>query len=177
MLDGRPDLLARFEYHAAVPDLASPEINYEQLHQFRYLIRRFLRFSEEAARAAGIESQQHQLLLTIKGMQQSPDGISVTTAAERLQVSHNTAVELVDRAQAAGLVVRSRSEEDRRLVRVRLTPLGEDVLGRLSDAHLAELRSWAPELIGALSALLSPPSSGAARPPGPPPGQSRSNQG
>lgn len=106
MLDCRHDLLARFEYHAAVPDLASPEINYEQLHQFRYLIRRFLRFSEEAARAAGVESQQHQLLLTIKGMQQSPDGISVTTAAERLQVSHNTAVELVDRAQAAGLVVR-----------------------------------------------------------------------
>lgn len=146
-----------------VPDLVPPEINYEQLHEFRYLVRRFLRFSEEAARAAGIEPQQHQLLLTIKGMQRSPDGISVTTAAERLQISHNTAVELVDRAQAAGLVARSRSEEDRRLVRVRLTPRGEDWLRRLSDAHLAELRSWAPELIGALTALLRAPMSGADR--------------
>lgn len=138
-------------------------INYEQLHQFRYLIRRFLRFSEEAAREAGIEARQHQLLLTIKGMQQSPEGISVTTAAERLQISHNTAVELVDRAQAAGLVVRSRSKEDRRLVHVRLTPRGEDCLDRLSSAHLAEIRSWAPELIGALSTLLSS-SNEAARP-------------
>jgi DNA-binding MarR family transcriptional regulator len=147
-----------------VAALEPSEINYEQLHEFRYLIRRFLRFSEEAAREAGIEPQQHQLLLTIKGMQQSPDGISVTTAAERLQISHNTAVELVDRAQVAGLVVRSRSKEDRRLVHVRLTPRGEDCLDRLSSAHLAEIRSWAPELIGALSALLSPPSSGAPRP-------------
>ena len=167
MLDCRHDLLARFECHAAVPDLASPEINYEQLHEFRYLIRRFLRFSEEAAREDGIESQQHQLLLAIKGMQQSLEGISVTTAAERLQVSHNTAVELVDRTQAAGLVVRSRSEVDRRLVRARLTPYGEDCLDRLSSAHLAELRSWAPELIGALSALLSPPRSGADGPANP----------
>jgi DNA-binding MarR family transcriptional regulator len=154
-----------------VPALDPSEINYEQLHQFRYLIRRFLRFSEEAARGAGIEPRQHQLLLTIKGMQQSPDGISVTTAAERLQISHNTAVELVDRAQAAGLVVRGRSTEDRRLVLVRLTPRGEDCLDRLSSAHLAEIRSWAPELIDALTALLSPPASGSprttrARPPG-----------
>jgi DNA-binding MarR family transcriptional regulator len=162
-LNRRNDFVTRFEYDAAVPDLASPEINYEHLLEFRYLIRRFLRFSEEAAREAGVEPRQHQLLLVIKGMQRSPEGISVTTAAERLQISHNTAVELVDRAQAAGLVVRSRSKEDRRLVHVRLTPRGEDCLDRLSNAHLAEIRSWAPELIAALSALLSPPS-GDARP-------------
>lgn len=106
----------------SVPNLASPEINYEQLHEFRYLIRRFLRFSEDAARASGIEPQQHQLLLTIKGTQPSSEGIPVRTAAERLQIGHNTAVELVDRAESVGLVVRSRSKEDRRFVLVRLTP-------------------------------------------------------
>lgn len=138
-----------------VAEPARPPINYAQLHEFRYLIRRFLRFSEDAARAAGIEPRQHQLLLAIKGMQRFAQGISVTIAAERLQVTHNTAVELVDRAQAAGLVVRSRSNEDRRLVEVRLTLAGEERLAELSDAHLAELRSWAPELIAALTALLT----------------------
>src|SRR5207249_3047589 len=82
---------------------------------------RFLRFSEQAARAAGLESQQHQLLLALKGM---PEGMPATIGAlaERLQVRHHTTVELVDRMEVRGLVRRSHAGTDRRQVFVRLAP-------------------------------------------------------
>src|SRR3989442_8012669 len=87
--------------------------DYRALAEFRYQLRRFERFSERAARAVGLEPQQHQLLLAVKGM---PAGVPATIGllAERLQVQHHTAVELVDRMQARGLVRRSRAGADRR---------------------------------------------------------------
>ena len=127
--------------------------DYRALAEFRCQLRRFLRFSEQAARTAGLESQQHQLLLALKGM---PEGMPATIGAlaERLQVRHHTMVELVDRMEAHGLVRRSHAGTDRRQVFVRLTSPGERMLPRLSLSHRAELRSVAPSLLRALDELV-----------------------
>jgi len=130
------------------------QADYRALAEFRCQLRRFLRFSEEAARAAGLEPQQHQLLLALKGM---PEGMPATVGAlaERLQVRHHTMVELVDRMEAHGLVRRSHAGTDRRQVFVRLTSRGELMIPRLSRSHRAELRSVAPSLLRALDALVA----------------------
>jgi DNA-binding MarR family transcriptional regulator len=131
-------------------------INYVALAEFRYHIRKFIRFSERAARAAGVEPQQHQLLLAVKGM---PDGVSPTIGeiASRLQVVHHSAVELVDRLEDQGLVQRRRNSEDRRQVFLSLTPKGERILRDLSVHHRRELAASGPELSNALRALISGP--------------------
>jgi DNA-binding MarR family transcriptional regulator len=128
------------------------EINsndYRALAEFRYQIRRFLRFSEQAARDAGLEPQQHQLLLAIKGL---PDDSRATIGeiAERLQVQHHSTVELVDRMVKRGYVQRKRGPEDRREVLLQLTAKGEKTLRELSLHHQEELRTAGPELIAAL---------------------------
>lgn len=133
------------------------EINqsdYEALAEFRYQIRRFLRFSERAARSAGIEPQQHQLMLIVKGM---PEGTSTTISeiAERLQIQHHSTVELVDRLVARGLVSRKRGSEDRRQVMVQLTAKGEKLLRDLSLHHRDELKSAGGDLVVALRKLMS----------------------
>ena len=127
--------------------------DYRALAEFRCQLRRFLRFSEQVARAAGLASQQHQLLLALKGM---PEGMPATIGAlaERLQVRHHTTVGLVDRMEARGLVRRSHAGTDRRQVFVRLTSRGEGMLPRLSLSHRAELRSMAPSLLRALEELV-----------------------
>ena len=101
--------------------------DYQALAEFRYQIRRFVHFSEEAAREAGVEPQHHQLMLAIKG---KPDGEEPRIAylAERLQIQHHSAVELVDRLVKKGLITRTRGDEDRREVHVQLTPRGERIL-------------------------------------------------
>ena len=131
---------------------------YRALAELRYQLRRFLQFSERTARSENVEPQQHQLLLAIKGM---PDGsvASVGALAERLQVRHHSAVELVDRMEAGGLVRRGRGSGDRRRVIVRLTRRGEGLLARLSRHHRIELRSVAPALLRALHTLLGDGSS------------------
>jgi DNA-binding MarR family transcriptional regulator len=122
--------------------------DYQALAEFRYQIRRFLRFSEEAARAAGLEPQQHQLLLTVKGM---PEGQAARIAdlAERLQIKHHSTVELVDRLAARGLVIRTVGD-DRREVYVHLSARGEAILGILTLPHKGELRRMAPALVASL---------------------------
>lgn len=127
---------------------------YQALAEVRYQIRRFLNFSEQAARSAGLEPQQHQLLLALKGL---PAGKRPTIGdlAERLQIQHHSAVELVDRLERRRLVRRSRGDVDHRQVFVRITRRGETMLRRLSLPHLAELRSTAPGLVHALNALLA----------------------
>ncbi len=105
-------------------DDAIDDQDYAALHDVRYAIRRFLRFSEDAARAAGIEPQQHQLLLAIK----AGHAERVAALAERMQLRHHSTVELIDRVVARGLATRSRGAEDRRQVIVTLTPEGEAVL-------------------------------------------------
>ena len=135
----------------------SGEINendYQALAEFRYHIRRFLRFSERAAREAGVEPQQHQLLLAVKGM---PDGSQATISelAERLQIQHHSTVELVDRLTTRGLVTRKRGAEDRRQVIVQLTAKGEKLLRDLSMSHRDELRDESTELVGSLRKLIA----------------------
>ena len=128
-------------------------VDYVALHEFRYAIRRFLRFSDEAARAAGIEPQQHQLMLAIKAIGVTGEA-RVAELAERLQVRHHSAVELIDRLVAAGFAERHRGSTDRRQVFVRLTAGGEALLRELSLTHLAVLRTEGPALVSALESIL-----------------------
>jgi len=126
---------------------------YQTLSEFRYQLRHFLRFSEQAARAAGLEPQQHQLLLAVKGL---PDGrkATISALAERLQLEHHSTVELIDRLVERGFIQRCRDEADQRRVLVNLTPQGEEMLCKLSLAHQAELRSVGSELVQTLNTLL-----------------------
>ena len=122
------------------------------LAQFRYEIRHFLQFSEQAATAAGLQPQQHQLLLHIAG---APDGTLVTIShiAHVLGLRHHTVVELSKRCKLAGLVHRSHDLTDRRCVVLELTAQGQDALGQLSEAHARQLRELAPSLIEALTRI------------------------
>src|SRR5512142_993365 len=128
--------------------------DYHALAEFRYHIRRFLRFSEQAAREAGLEPQQHQLLLLLKGL---PEGVSprIGEVAERLQIQHHSAVELVDRLVRRGLVTRQRAGDDRREVQLELTLRGERILSGLAMLHRQELRSAGPALVVALQTLMA----------------------
>jgi DNA-binding MarR family transcriptional regulator len=128
--------------------------DYRALADFRYQLRRFLRFSTQAARAAGLEPQQHQLLLAVKGMPQDVEA-TVGTLAERLQTQHHSTVELVDRMEGRGLVRRLRGVGDRRRVLVSLTARGEALLERLSAVNRAEVRSIGPRLLLALAAIIT----------------------
>lgn len=128
--------------------------DYESLAEFRHLIRRFLRFSERAARNAGLEPRQHQLLLALKGLPPSARP-RIGELAERLQVQHHSAVELVNRLEDSGFVRRQRGTDDRREVMVELTRRGETILRDLSIDHRAELLSQGPQLLEALQQLLS----------------------
>ncbi len=126
---------------------------YRALGEFRYQIRRFLQFSAEAARAHGIEPQQHQLLLAIKGL---PEGArpTIRELAERLQIQHHSAVELVDRLAEHEAVRREHTGADRREALIRLTRRGEALLRRLSIAHHAELETAGPALAKALKSVV-----------------------
>ena len=121
--------------------------------EFRYQIRRFLRFSENAARAAGVEPQQHQLLLAVRGL---PDGLKPTigTLAERMQLQHHSTVELIDRLVDRGFLCRLRATDDRRQVFVKLTRDGENFLKKLSLYHLQELQSTGPKFVKILQSLI-----------------------
>jgi DNA-binding MarR family transcriptional regulator len=129
-------------------------VDYSVLAGLRLEIRRFLRASEEMVRAAGLEPQQHHLLLAMRGM---PPGVepTITEFAARLQIRHHSLVELVDRMERRQLVRRRRSERDRRKVLVDLTPEGERLLDSLAAAHRKELESAAPELLRALAELVA----------------------
>ena len=114
--------------------------DFEQLSEFRYQMRRFERFSEQAAQSEGITPLQYLLLLHIKGYP-GRDGASVGELAERLQSQHHGVVALVSRCEALNLVRRQVSETDRRQVEVHLEKAGERVLARLAELHRAELKS------------------------------------
>jgi DNA-binding MarR family transcriptional regulator len=115
------------------------------LLRFRTDLRRFLRWSEERAKEAGLTPMQHQLLLAIRGIS-DPRGPTIQDAARALLLQHNSAVELAERTERAGLIRRVPDRQDRRVVRLRLTPLGSRRLGELAGSHLEELgRLRAPE--------------------------------
>ncbi|GAC1581615.1 MAG: helix-turn-helix domain-containing protein [Ktedonobacteraceae bacterium] len=127
--------------------------DYQALAEFRYQIRRFLRFSEQTSRSGGLEPQQYQLLLAVKGMPKEKRA-TVGELAERLQLQHHSTVELIDRLSDRGFVQRQRDEEDQRRVLIFITPVGEEILQTLAEASLVELRSTGPSLVQALDALL-----------------------
>jgi DNA-binding MarR family transcriptional regulator len=129
-------------------------VDYQALAEFRYQIRKFLTFSQQAARAAGIDPQQHQLLLAIRGLPQGTKP-SIRAVAERLQIRHHSAVELIDRSVTHGLVERQRDGIDRRQVTIHLTPTGERLLSELSLHHRDELRTAGRELARVLRSIIA----------------------
>ena len=116
------------------------------LAEFRHALREFLQFSEHASVEAGIQPQQHQLMLQLAGAPE-PAATTVAYVAERLGLKHNSAVELVDRSEHEGLVAREEDPADRRRAIVRLTHKGERLLDRLAGDHARELTEMAPRLI------------------------------
>lgn len=126
-----------------MPDL--DDAAYERLLALRTGLRRFEHWSAQQAEAAGLTPAQHQLLLAIRG-HGDPSGPTIGEAADYLLLRHHSTVELVDRAEAAGLVTRSRQAEDHRVVRLQLTPTGHRRLAGLSALHLEELERLAREM-------------------------------
>jgi DNA-binding MarR family transcriptional regulator len=127
------------------------ERDYRALLRFRHAMRTFLAFSEHAATAAGLTTQQHQLLLAIQGHEdESP---TTSGLAELLVLKNHSVVELIDRAAAGGLVERHPDPDDGRRQRVALTDLGRRHLAELTAAHLTELRALRAELVSALDDL------------------------
>ena len=129
--------------------------HYVALAEFRYQIRLFLHFSEKAAREAGLEPQQHQLLLAVRGFTGDADGPTVGYLAERLQIRHNTTVELIDRMEERRMIRRRPGDIDKRQVVVELMKPGEKLLEKLSEEHLSEISQTGPALIEALQGVLS----------------------
>ncbi len=134
-------------------DAPFPLAAYRQLAELRYSIRQFLHFSEQAARDHGFEPQQHQLLLTVKGL---PPGLrpTITVISARLGLRHHSTVELIDRMVERGVVTRRHSEPDRREALIKLTRAGEELLQRLSILHWEELKKQAPALSEALQVIV-----------------------
>lgn len=127
--------------------------DYQALAEFRHQIRKYLHFSEQAVRDAGLERGQYQLMLAIKGM---PAGVRprIRELAQRMQIRHHSAVELVNRLEAGRYVRRQRAQDDRREVLLALTPFGERTLSELALHHHEELRSAGPTLVAALRRLM-----------------------
>ncbi|MCU1450404.1 MAG: MarR family transcriptional regulator [Acidimicrobiales bacterium] len=130
---------------------ALSDADYRNLALFRRALRQFLRFSEDHARSAGLTPSQHQLLLAIRGAPSPPPTIG--DVAEALQLRHHSTVELVDRAQAAGLIERVADERDARRQLLRLTAKGEEVLDGLTRVHRDELRRFRTEMLDVLKEL------------------------
>lgn len=122
------------------------------LADFRYELRQFLHFSECAANDAGLQPQQHQLLLQVAG---APAGTVVTIAyaAERLSLRHHSVVELVNRSEREGLLVRVVDDADRRRAILQMTRKGQQILDKLSGTHAQELTEMAPRLAKALKRI------------------------
>jgi len=128
------------------------KLEYETLANLRYSLRQFLRFSEDAAHAAGITPQQHQALLAIKGFPER-DRVTVGELAERLQIRHHSAVGLVDRLVANGFLKREPGKNDRRQVQLTLTARSEKMLAKLSAAHREQIRRVGPKMESLLKRL------------------------
>ncbi|WP_436793183.1 MarR family winged helix-turn-helix transcriptional regulator [Actinospongicola halichondriae] len=133
------------------PDRPLTDRDYRALAQFRHALRVFLRFSEDAARDAGLTPAQHQLLLAVRG---NPDGPpSLSEVADRLQLRRHSATELVQRASEAGLVSVVTDSDDRRRRRITVTPAGLEHLEQLSALHRRELRRFRTEMLDVLDEL------------------------
>lgn len=134
--------------------VALTDDDYERLAAFRYAVRRFLHFSESAATGVGLTGQQYQAMLAIRSL----DGrgqVTINDLARQLLIRHNSAVGLVDRLVAQGLMIRERMPEDRRKARLKLSPKGEQVLGRLASVHRLKLNRIGPDIHRILGELAS----------------------
>jgi DNA-binding MarR family transcriptional regulator len=129
--------------------------DYRALAGLRYLLRGFLSQADAAAHRAGLEPQQYQLLLAIRGL---PEGLDATVQAlaERMALKHNSTVELINRMEAHGYVHRRQSKDDRRRVLVSIRPMGERLLEKVAAGRLSELRSDGDALLHAMNSLLNP---------------------
>lgn len=124
---------------------STSKTEYVILAEFRYTLRKFLRFSEGAAREVGLTPQQHQALLAIKGFP-GREEVTVGELAERLQIRHHSAVGLADRLEAEGMIRRSPGADDRRKVYISLTTRGNQMIEKLSALHHEQLRQLTPQL-------------------------------
>lgn len=137
------------------PPVSAPRLtdaDYRRLAELRFRLRSFLAFSEQEARAAGLNPQQHQLLLAVRAS--APEAPTVGELAERLVLRHHSTVELVDRLEKKRFVRRTRESGDRRVASVHLTARGAQILARLSVVHRDELRTAGPDLAAALLAVI-----------------------
>ena len=126
---------------------------YRALAELRYRIRLFLREGDSTALGEGLEPQQYQMLLAIRGLQEG-EAATVGTLAERLTIKHHSAVELIDRLEGHGFVRRLRDKQDRRQVRVLLLPRGERALAGVVKERISELRASGDALVRAIETLL-----------------------
>ncbi len=124
---------------------AITKTEYEVLAEFRYTLRSFMRFSENAAKEVEITPQQHQALLAIRGFP-GREQITIRELSDRLQIKHHSAVGLLNRLEAEQLITRSPAQDDRRKVLICLTARGISILERLSDIHREELQRLTPQL-------------------------------
>lgn len=125
------------------------DAEYIALAEFRYQLRKFSRHMEEQVRKLGLNPQQYQVVLALRGL---PGGQAPTVGrlAERMQLNHNSMVELVDRCEHSGLLRRTRSDADRRQVTLAITGRGEALLRKLGTAAREELRGSGPSLVKAV---------------------------
>jgi len=131
------------------PCADQPDHLLSTLADFRFELRRFLQFSEGASVDAGLQPQQHQLLLQVAGAAEGTP-VTIAYAATRLGLKHNSTVELVDRSEREDLIERTSDKDDKRRAILRLTKKGRQVLQRLSGEHAQELNEMAPRLARAL---------------------------
>jgi DNA-binding MarR family transcriptional regulator len=141
------------------------DAEYVALAEFRYQLRRFSRNMEEQVRNLGVNPQQYQVVLAVRGF---PPGQVPTVGqlAERMQLNHNSMVELLDRCEQAGLLRRTRSHADRRQVTLAITGQGEELLRKLGAAAREELRESGPSLVKAVLRLTKPANSVRRKPGG-----------
>lgn len=126
---------------------------YRALAEFRYLLRKFLRFSKDLLRGrAGTNPEQYEALLAIKAFE-SAQGLTISQLSERLQIKHHSAVNIVDRLVERNLVIRKIADADRRRREVQLTAKGEKFIQELAALHRKEIRSRSGEMIKALEEL------------------------
>src|SRR5438874_13616221 len=127
--------------------------NYEALAEFRYLLRKFLRFSKDFLRTtAGLNPEQYEALLAVKAFA-APVGLTISELSERLQVKHHSAVNIVDRLAERKLITREAGETDRRRRHVQLTAKGEKLIEELAAVHRKEIRMRSAEMIKVLERL------------------------
>jgi DNA-binding MarR family transcriptional regulator len=129
------------------------DAEYMALAEFRYQIRKYLRHMEDIAREVGHNPQQYQVLLAIKGLPKDKSP-TISTLAERMQLNHNSMVELVDRCEERGLLRRMRSEADRRQVTLAITPEGEVLMRQQAAGARQELRTVGPVLSESIRRLI-----------------------